>query len=133
MPKFMINGSYSTEGIKGVLKEGGSGRVAAIEQLASAVGGSVETAYFAFGGSDIYVIVDLPDNASAAAIAATVGAVGCPEQLRDGSAADSGRDRRSRQEVDQLPTSGKLSASLKSGASAGCAKPRCAPWLQASH
>ena len=76
MPKFMINASYSTEGIKGVLKEGGSGRVEAIEQLASAVGGSVEAAYFAFGGRDIYAIVDLPDNASAAAIAATVGASG---------------------------------------------------------
>ena len=76
MPKFMINASYSTEGIKGVLKEGGSGRVAAIEQLASAVGGSVEAVYFAFGGSDLYAIVDLPDNASAAAIAAAVGATG---------------------------------------------------------
>ena len=76
MPKFMINASYSAEGIKGVLKEGGSGRVAAIEQLASAVGGSVEAVYFAFGGSDLYTIVDLPDNASAAAIAAAVGATG---------------------------------------------------------
>ena len=76
MPKFMIKGSYSTEGIKGVLKEGGSGRVKAIEQLVSAVGGTLESAYFAFGGSDVYVIADLPDNATAAAIAATVGASG---------------------------------------------------------
>ena len=76
MPKFMIKASYSTEGIKGVLKEGGSGRVAAIEQLVSAVGGTLEVAYFAFGGSDAYVIADLPDNACAAAIAATVGASG---------------------------------------------------------
>jgi uncharacterized protein with GYD domain len=76
MAKFMIKGSYSTEGIKGVLKEGGSGRVAAVEQLVSGVGGTVEAAYFAFGGSDVYVIADLPDNASAAAIAATVGASG---------------------------------------------------------
>lgn len=60
MPKFMINASYSAEGIKSVLKEGGSGRVAAIEQLASAVDGSVEAVYFAFRGSDLYAIVIYP-------------------------------------------------------------------------
>ena len=76
MPKYMIKASYSSEGIKGVLKEGGSGRVSAIEQVVSAAGGTLETAYFAFGGSDVYAIADLPDNASAAAIAATVGAAG---------------------------------------------------------
>ena len=76
MPKYLVKASYSTDGIKGVLKAGGSSRVAAVEQLAQSVGGSVETFYFAFGGSDAYVIIDLPDNASAAAVAAAVGASG---------------------------------------------------------
>ena len=76
MGKYLIKGSYSTEGVKGVLKEGGSGRAAAVEQLAGGLGGSVESLYFAFGTSDVYVIVDLPDNASAAAVAAAVGASG---------------------------------------------------------
>jgi uncharacterized protein with GYD domain len=76
VPKYLLKASYSTEGIKGVLKEGGSGRVAAVEQLMEGLGGSVEAAYFAFGGSDAYVIVDLPDNASAAAVAAAIGASG---------------------------------------------------------
>jgi uncharacterized protein with GYD domain len=76
MAKYLVQASYSTEGIKGLLKEGGSGRVTAVEQLAQSLGGSLEAFYFAFGNSDAYVVVDLPDNASAAAVAAAVGASG---------------------------------------------------------
>jgi uncharacterized protein with GYD domain len=61
---------------KGVAKEGGSGRVAGVDQLIQGLGGKVESFYFAFGTSDAYVIVDLPDNASAAAVAAVVGSSG---------------------------------------------------------
>ena len=74
--KYLVKASYSTDGIKGVLKEGGSSRVAAVEQLTQSLGGSVDAFYFAFGRSDVYVIFDLPDNASAAALAAAVGASG---------------------------------------------------------
>jgi uncharacterized protein with GYD domain len=76
MAKYLIAVSYSTEGLKGVLKEGGSARVAVVEQLAQGLGGHMEAFYFAFGSSDAYVIVDLPDNASAAAVASAVGASG---------------------------------------------------------
>jgi uncharacterized protein with GYD domain len=76
MPKYLIEANYVGEGIKGLLKDGGSGRLAAIEQLAKSMGGTLETAYFAFGDTDIYVIVDLPDNASAAAISLTVSSTG---------------------------------------------------------
>ena len=76
MAKYMLKASYSLDGIKGLLKEGGSGRAKAVEQLVSSAGGKVEAFYFAFGGSDVYVIADLPDNSSAAAVAATVGAAG---------------------------------------------------------
>jgi uncharacterized protein with GYD domain len=74
--RYLLKASYSTEGIKGVLKEGGSGRVSAVEQAVQSVGGKLEAFYFAFGESDAYVIVDLPDNGSAAAVAATVAASG---------------------------------------------------------
>ena len=76
MAKYLVKACYSTEGIKGVLKDGGSGRVAALKQVTQGLGGKLETFYFAFGSSDVYVIVDLPDNASAAALAAAVGASG---------------------------------------------------------
>ena len=40
------------------------------------VGGQVESFHFAFGDDDAFVIVDLPDNVSAAAIGMAVGASG---------------------------------------------------------
>ena len=76
MAKYLVKASYSAEGIKGVTKEGGSGRAAAVDQLIQSLGGKVESFYFAFGTSDAYVIVDLPDNSSAAAAAAAVGSSG---------------------------------------------------------
>lgn len=76
MAKYLIKASYSTDGIKGVMKEGGSGRVTAVKQLLKSMGGKVEAFYFAFGDTDAYIIVELPDNASASAIAAAVGSTG---------------------------------------------------------
>jgi len=50
--------------------------VSAVEKMISGLGGSVESFYFAFGGTDVYVIADVPDNVSAAAVALTVSATG---------------------------------------------------------
>ncbi len=76
MPKYLVHGNYVGEGIKGLLKEGGSSRRAAIEKLVSSLGGSLESVYYAFGDTDIYLIVDMPDNASMAALALVAGASG---------------------------------------------------------
>jgi uncharacterized protein with GYD domain len=76
MAKYLLKVSYSSEGIKGVVTDGGSARVAAVEKALSGVGGSLESFYFAFGGDDVYVIVDLPSRAAAVAVAGTVGASG---------------------------------------------------------
>ena len=69
MPKYLIHGSYTEEGLKGVLKEGGSKRREATEQALKAIGGALEAYYFAFGDNDYYLIVDLPDNVNATAVA----------------------------------------------------------------
>jgi uncharacterized protein with GYD domain len=76
MPKYLVSANYAGEGIKGLLKEGGSSRKAAVEKLAGSLGGSVESMYYAFGESDLYVIADMPDNASMAALALVVGSSG---------------------------------------------------------
>lgn len=76
MAKYMIKGSYSQQGIKGVIKEGGTERVKAISSMLESMGGSLESMYFSFGSDDVYVTADLPDNKTAAAIAAAVGAAG---------------------------------------------------------
>ncbi len=76
MAKYLIKASYSVDGLKGVMKEGGTSRVKAVERALAGVGGSLESFYFAFGGDDVYVIVDLPDHAAAMATAAAVASSG---------------------------------------------------------
>ena len=76
MAKYLIQASYVGEGIKGLLKEGGSARRAAVEKLLASVGGKVDSFYYAFGDTDAYVIVDAPDNVTTAAVALTVAASG---------------------------------------------------------
>src|SRR4051794_31699948 len=72
MPKYLFEARYTTEGAKGLAREGGSERRAAIAKMAEGLGGKLETFYYAFGDVDAYTIIDLPDNVSAAAIALAV-------------------------------------------------------------
>ena len=76
MAKYLWQVTYTTEGIRGVQKEGGTSRRAMVEQLVKELGGTVEAFYFAFGKKDVYVIAEIPDNKTAAAVAMTVGAAG---------------------------------------------------------
>jgi uncharacterized protein with GYD domain len=76
MPKYLIRANYAGEGVKGLLKEGGTSRRAAADAAIKSVGGRIEAFYYAFGDTDLYVIADLPDHASAAALALTVSGSG---------------------------------------------------------
>ncbi|MCB0105560.1 MAG: GYD domain-containing protein [Caldilineaceae bacterium] len=76
MTKYLIQANYVGEGAKGLLKEGGSSRQAAVEKLFASQGGSVESFYYAFGDTDLFVIAEMPDHASMAAIALLIGASG---------------------------------------------------------
>ena len=76
MPRFLLQVSYTPEGIQGVMREGGTSRRSMVEELAQDLGGSIEAFYFAFGEDDVYVISDFPDNVTAAAVSMTVGASG---------------------------------------------------------
>jgi uncharacterized protein with GYD domain len=72
MAKYLFEASYTVEGTKGLLHEGGTGRRAAIEKMLGGLGGKIIDIYFAFGDVDVYVIADLPDNVAAAAVALAV-------------------------------------------------------------
>jgi len=76
MPKYLLTASYTAEGAKGLLKDGGTKRRQTIEAAVNGVGGRVESFYFAFGEHDVYLIVDAPDNASIAAMTIAVAAAG---------------------------------------------------------
>jgi len=41
MPKYLFHGSYTAEGVKGLLKDGGSKRRAVVEQLIKDQGGTL--------------------------------------------------------------------------------------------
>ena len=76
MPKYLIQANYVGDGVKGLLKEGGTSRRAATERAVKSLGGTLEAFYYAFGETDAYAIVEVSDNASMAAIALTAGASG---------------------------------------------------------
>jgi uncharacterized protein with GYD domain len=76
MPKYLIQASYSPQGVEGVKSKGGSSRRDAVAEMTESLGGQLESFYFGFGDHDAYVIVDLPDNEAAAAVALTVNAAG---------------------------------------------------------
>ena len=76
MPKYLFEASYTPEGAKGLLKEGGSKRRTAVEKSLKALGAKIEVFYYALGDHDVYLIVDAPDNASAAAVSMAVNATG---------------------------------------------------------
>src|SRR5919204_5567062 len=76
MPKYLIQASYSPQGVEGVKSKGGSSRRDAVAEMTESLGGQLESFYFGFGDHDAYVTVDLPDNEAAAAVALTVNAAG---------------------------------------------------------
>lgn len=76
MPKYLFRASLSPEGVAGVLAEGGTARRATVQQAVEALGGTLESFYFAFGDSDVVGVYELPDNATAAAFAMEVSSSG---------------------------------------------------------
>ena len=76
MPRYLFQANYVGECVKGLLKDGGSKRRAVVEKLCKSLGGAVESYYYAFGDTDLYVIADLPDHAAEAALSLTVVASG---------------------------------------------------------
>ena len=76
MAKYMIKVSYTPEGTRGLVKDGGTGRRAAVQKLMESVGGKVESFYFAYGDDDAYLIIDAPDATAALGVSLAVNASG---------------------------------------------------------
>src|SRR5947207_897918 len=76
MAKYLLKVNYTLDGIRGVKEKGGTARKTAAAAAAKSVGGKLESIYFAFGGTDVYAVADLPDNKAAAAFALTISASG---------------------------------------------------------
>jgi uncharacterized protein with GYD domain len=76
MPKYLVQASYSPEGIKGLIKDTAAGRKAALQTAVKAMKGKVESMYFAFGSDDVIVLIDAPDNTAAAALSVVASSSG---------------------------------------------------------
>jgi uncharacterized protein with GYD domain len=74
--KYLSIASYTQEGIKGLIKKGGTARVEASRRVLADAGGTLEGFYFALGADDVYIVCDLPDNVAAAATAMSAAASG---------------------------------------------------------
>jgi len=76
MAKYLWKANYVGEGLKGLIKDGGTTRRAVVEKMIKSMGGKLEVFYYAFGETDLYCIADMPDNISAAAMALIIAASG---------------------------------------------------------
>ncbi|MEX2322475.1 MAG: GYD domain-containing protein [Acidimicrobiia bacterium] len=76
MPKYLFQANLNSDGVAGIIQEGGTARVGVVNSAIEALGGTVEAFYFAFGDADSVLIADLPDNEAATAFALDVAASG---------------------------------------------------------
>jgi len=76
MPKYLIKAAYNADGVRGLIKDGGSKRRAAVQKLVKDAGGKLEAFYYSYGDDDAIIIVDLPDAESGLAISLAVNASG---------------------------------------------------------
>jgi uncharacterized protein with GYD domain len=74
--RYLITASYTAEGTRGLLTEGGSGRKAAIEKTLQGLGGRLEAMYYAYGDPDVVLIADVPDAVSGLALSLAANASG---------------------------------------------------------
>lgn len=93
MPKYLISANYTATGMEGVRSAGAKSRVDAVSNMLEAMGGRLESFYFAFGDTDVFAVAEVPDDEAAAAVALTINSSGAvsvrttkllaPEQIDD--------------------------------------------------
>jgi uncharacterized protein with GYD domain len=76
MPTYLWRASYTTDGVKGLMKDGGTKRRATVQQMIEQAGGKQLAFYFALGEADVFSIAEFPDSATAVAVSAAVNASG---------------------------------------------------------
>ena len=67
-PKFRVKASYNAEGARGLMKEGGTARRAALQKVIESLGGKMEGFCFAYGEHDAYVIAEFSDPSAGLAV-----------------------------------------------------------------
>jgi uncharacterized protein with GYD domain len=76
MSKYLFEANYVGDGIKGLMREGGTKRRDAVVEALKSVGGSLESFYYAFGETDVIGVFDIPDQANAVALSLMINSTG---------------------------------------------------------
>ena len=76
MPKYLISANYTAEGMAGVRARGAQARVDAVSAMLDSINGRLESFYFAFGDTDVFATIDVPDDEAAAAAALAINSSG---------------------------------------------------------
>ena len=106
MAKYLYIGSYTAQGAKGVMQQGGSARRDAAKKVIESIGGTLESFHFGFGSDDFYVIFEAPSHAAASALALTVGGSGSIEGRTVPLIMPEELDEAARMHVDYTPPGG---------------------------
>jgi uncharacterized protein with GYD domain len=72
MAKYLLQGAYTADGLKGLQKDKASGRRDALARACQSEGGKLDVLYYAFGADDFVAILDLPDNGAAWSLSLTI-------------------------------------------------------------
>lgn len=81
MPYFLEQVAYTSEGW-GALVKNPQNRIEVVRPAIEKLGGKIESAWFAFGEYDIVLILQMPDNVNAAAIAIAFAAGGACKSVK---------------------------------------------------
>ena len=81
MPSFMVQVAYTSQAVAALVKKP-QDRAAVVAKAVEKLGGSVKGAWLTFGDYDTMVIVELPDNTSAAAFSMAISAGGSCKALK---------------------------------------------------
>ena len=103
MPKYLAHVSYTTEGLKGLLKDGGTKRREVVVKLAESLGGKLEVFYYALGDDDLFVIFDFPENVSATSASLIVNASGAAKVRMTALLTPEEVDQAAKKSVDYSP------------------------------
>jgi uncharacterized protein with GYD domain len=74
--RYLSKVSYSVDGVRGLIAEGGTARVATVTKVIEGMGGTVHSFDFALGDDDAYLVIEMPDVVDGVAISLAVAAGG---------------------------------------------------------
>lgn len=81
MARYLFQGAYTAEGWATLVKKP-QNRMEAVRPVVEKLGGRIESFWLAFGDYDVVVIVEMPDNVSAAALSISFAAGGALKAAR---------------------------------------------------